>query len=56
MKTLNNLKLRIMVRAFRIRLNNGEAFEEIAADYPALTADDLEAIHVQLVKEAQDNG
>lgn len=44
MKTLNNLKLRIMVRAFRIRLNNGEAFEAIAADYPVLTADDLEAI------------
>ena len=57
MKTLNNLKLRIMVRAFRIRLNNGEAFEAIAADYPALTADDLEAIHVQLTeKEAQSNG
>lgn len=54
MKTLNNLKLRIMVRAFRIRLNNGEAFEAIAADYPALTADDLEAIHVQLTeKEAR---
>ena len=45
MKTLNsNLKLRIMVRAFRIRLNNGETFEAIAADYPALTVDDLEAI------------
>ena len=45
MKTLNsNLKLRIMVRAFRIRLNNGESFEDIASDYPALTADDLEAI------------
>lgn len=45
MKTLNsNLKLRIMTRAFRIRLNNGEIFEDIAADYPALTTDDLEAI------------
>lgn len=45
MKTLNsNLKLRIMVRAFRIRLAAGEAFEAIAADYPALTTDDLEAI------------
>lgn len=44
MKTLNNLKLRIMVRAFRIRMNNGETFEEIAADYPTLTTDDLEAI------------
>lgn len=48
MKTLNNLKLRIMVRAFRIRLNNGEAFEYIAADYPALTTDDLEAIKAAL--------
>ena len=48
MKTLNNLKLRIMVRAFHIRLNNGEAFEDIAADYPALTADDLEAIKAAL--------
>lgn len=45
MKTLNsNLKLRIMVRAFRIRMSNGEAFEDIAADYPSLTAEDLEAI------------
>ena len=48
MKTLNALKLRIMVRAFRIRLNNGEAFEDIAADYPALTADDFEAIQKAL--------
>ena len=33
------------------------SFEAIAADYPALTADDLEAIHVQLTeKEAQSNG
>ena len=48
MKTLNALKLRIMVRAFRIRLNNGEAFEKIAEDYPALTTDDLEAIQKAL--------
>lgn len=44
MKTLSTLKLRIMVRAFRIRLENGERIEDIAADYPALTTDDLEAI------------
>lgn len=44
MKTLNTIKLRIMVRAFRIRIANGEAFEDIAADYPALTVDDLDAI------------
>lgn len=48
MQTLNPLKLRIMVRAFKIRLANGEAFEDIAADYPALTTDDLEAIRIAL--------
>ena len=48
MKTLNALKLRIMIRAFRIRLDKGEAFEDIAADYPALTVDDLEAIKTAL--------
>lgn len=44
MKTLSTLKLKIMVRAFKIRIKNGEAFEDIAADYPALTTDDLESI------------
>lgn len=44
MKTLSTLKLKIMVRAFRIRIKNGENIEDIAADYPALTTDDLEAI------------
>ena len=42
---MNALKLRIMIRAFRIRIANGEAFENIAADYPALTEADLAAIH-----------
>ena len=44
MKTLNTLKLKIMARAFRIRIKNGEVFEDIAADYPALTTDDIETI------------
>ena len=48
MKTLNGLKTRIMVRAFRIRIGNGENFADIAADYPALTTDDLEAIREAL--------
>ena len=48
MQTLNPLKLRIMVRAFRIRSAGGEAFEDIAEDYPALTTDDLEAIRKAL--------
>ena len=34
MKTLNNLKLRIMVRAFRIRLNNGEALRTLQQIIP----------------------
>lgn len=48
MQTLNPLKLRIMVRAFKIRIATGEIFEDIAADYPALTTDDLEAIREAL--------
>lgn len=48
MKTLSALKLRIMVRAFRVRIENGESFEEIAEDYPRLTVDDLEAIRAAL--------
>lgn len=48
MKTLNSLKLKIMVRAFKIRITNGESVEDIAADYPALTTDDLEAIREAL--------
>lgn len=50
MKTLNTLKLKIMVRAFKIRIKNGESFKDIAADYQALTVDDLEAIREALGK------
>ena len=48
MKTLSPMKLRIMVQAFKIRIKNGETFEEIAEDYPRLTADNLEAIREAL--------
>lgn len=51
MKTLKNLKMKIMVRTFRIRIKDGENFEDIAADYPALTVDDLEAIKAELEKQ-----
>ena len=44
MKTLSPMKLRIMVQAFKIRIKNGETFEEIAEEEPRLTVDDLEAI------------
>ena len=37
-----------MVRAFKIRIANGENFADIAADYPALITDDLEAIRAAL--------
>ena len=50
MKTLNALKLRIMTRAFKIRIAAGEVFEDIAADYLSLTTDDLEAIKAELEK------
>ena len=48
MKTLSTLKLKIMIRAFRIRIKNGESFEDIAIDYPALTDDDLQDIREAL--------
>lgn len=48
MKTIIGIKLKIMVRAFKIRIKNGEVFEDIASDYPALTTDDLEAIREAL--------
>lgn len=48
MKTLTSLKMRIMIRAFRIRISNGEEFTDIVADYPTLTTDDLEAIQAAL--------
>ncbi len=48
MKTLNALEVRIMVRAFNLRIKHGESFEEIAEDYPRLTVDDLEAIRAAL--------
>ena len=48
MKTLSPMKLRIMVQAFKIRIKNGETFEEIAEDYPRLTVDDLEDVRETL--------
>lgn len=51
MKTPNALILRIMVRAFKIRISNSESFEDITADYPALTTDDLAAIRATLNQE-----
>ena len=51
MKTLNTLKLKIMVQAFKIRIKNGEASEELAEASPRLTVDDLETIRAALNDE-----
>lgn len=48
METIKGARLKIMVRAFQIRINNGESFEKIAKDYPRLTQDDLNAIKKEL--------
>ena len=45
---LNNLKLKIMVRAFKIRIKNGEDFAVIVKDYPVLTVEDLQIIKEEL--------
>ena len=50
MKTLNALKLRIMTRAFKIRIAAGEVFEDIAADYPSLTMDGRDTYGDQAVQ------
>lgn len=41
---MSNTKLKLMVTVFGRRMSAGETFEEIAADYPKLTSEDLEQI------------
>lgn len=45
---MSNAKLKLMVSVFRRRIANGETFEEIAADYPKLTDEDLQQIRDNL--------
>lgn len=45
---MNDLKLKIMVYAFKIRLQKGENFDQIASDYPVLTISDIEAIRKEV--------
>lgn len=45
---MSNAKLSLMVAVFTRRMANGETFEEISADYPKLTAEDLEQIRTAL--------
>lgn len=41
-------KLRIILRAVQIRLNNGEELDEILATYPNLTQDEIKEIKTEL--------
>lgn len=41
-------KLTIFTNAYRTRLDNGEALEEIDTSYPKLTEDELAEIHKNL--------
>lgn len=41
-------QLKLMVNVFLRRINQGETFEEIAEDYPKLTAENLEQIREAL--------
>lgn len=45
-----NAKLRIMVKAIEIRLNNGESLNNIIASYPALTLEEIKEIKSQFAK------
>lgn len=45
---MSNAKLKLMVSVFRRRMAAGETFEEIAADYPKLTEEDLQQIRDNL--------
>lgn len=42
------LKLKIMCRAVRIRMENGETLEEILLSYPRLTAEEKRVIEKEM--------
>ena len=45
---MSNAKLKLMVSVFSRRMAAGETFEDVAADYPKLSTDDLEQIRTAL--------
>lgn len=45
---MSKAQLKLMVSVFSRRMATGETFEEIAADYPKLTAEELEQIRAAL--------
>ena len=45
---MSNAKLKLMVSVFRRRMEAGETYEEILADYPKLTENDIAQLRVAL--------
>ena len=45
---MSNAKLKLMVSVFRRRMEAGETFEEILADYPKLTENDIAQLRATL--------
>lgn len=45
---MSNAKLKLMVSVFRRRMEAGETFEEILADYPKLTENDITQLRTAL--------
>ena len=41
---MSNAQLKVVVRVFKRRIQNGESFEDVAETYPKLTADELKKI------------
>ncbi|MBQ2347713.1 MAG: antitoxin [Clostridia bacterium] len=48
---MSNAKLKLMVSVFRRRMSNGETFEQVARNYPKLTAVDIADIEEALRAE-----
>ena len=48
---MTGLQLRIMLKAFRIRMENGEQLNAIFASYPTLNETDIAAIREEIGDE-----
>lgn len=42
---MSNAQLKVVVRVFKRRIQNGESFEDVAESYPKLTDKELELIY-----------
>ena len=45
---MNQIKIRIMISAFKIHIKRGESFEDVAGSYPALTQAEIKEIREAL--------